>query len=94
MSRSVPATPHLRTRVAVAFVLVTGVLTGALAAGSYLVVRTVLLNDSLERAEREARLGLELATDLPARADLRPFVDAFGRRGLEAMLVAGGRRVV
>jgi two-component system, OmpR family, sensor histidine kinase MtrB len=85
--------PSLRTRVAVAFVLVTAVLTGGLAVGSYVVVRGVLLSDSLDRAEREARFGLELAADLPPRADLRQFVDAFARRGVEAMLIGGGRRV-
>jgi signal transduction histidine kinase len=85
--------PSLRTRVGVAFVVVTAVLTGALAVGSYVVVRGVLLGDSLERAEREARFGLDLAADLSPRADRRQFVDAFARRGVEAMLVGGGRTV-
>jgi signal transduction histidine kinase len=88
------APPRLRVRVAVAFVLVTGLLSGALAAGTYLIVRATLLGDSLDRAEREARFGLELAADLSGRADLQQFVDAFARRGVDAIVIAGGRRIV
>jgi two-component system, OmpR family, sensor histidine kinase MtrB len=89
-----PRPGRLRARLAIAFVLVTGVLTGALAIGTYAVVRNAVLGDSLDRAEREARFGLELAADLSPRSDLQPFVDAFGRRGVDAVLVVGSRRVV
>ncbi len=78
---------RLRRRLTVAFVLVAGILTGALAAATYLVVEATRLGDSLERAERETRFGLQLAADLEPRSDLEQFVGSFERRGVHAILV-------
>jgi signal transduction histidine kinase len=86
------APARLRRRLAIAFILVAGVLTAILAAGTFLLVRTVGFRDSLDRAEREARFGLNLAANLPARSDLQQFVDAYEQRGIPAILVSGSRR--
>ncbi len=94
MEDAVRSPGRLRRRLIVAFVLVAAVLTAGLAVGTYGVVRTSLLDDSLTRAQREARFGLSLAADLPSRSELQPFVDAFQRRGVRAILVLRGRRVV
>jgi signal transduction histidine kinase len=90
---SVAAPTRLRRRLTVAFVVVAGVLTGLLAGATYLMVREARLSDSLDRAEREARLGLRLAAGLPADADLQQFVEGFEDRGTPALLVRGDRRV-
>jgi len=84
---------RLRRRLTVAFVLVAGTLTAALAATTYLVVEDARLGDSLERAEREARFGLRLAAGgLPP--DVEQFVEGFERRGVHAILVDDERVVV
>lgn len=85
---------RLRRRLAVAFVLVAGLLTASLAVGTYLLVREGGLRDSLERAEREARFGLALAANLTPRSDLQQFVDAYEPRGVHAILLSEGRRFV
>lgn len=84
---------RVRRRLVVAFVLVAGVAAGALAVGSFLLVREGRLRESLDRAERETRFGLGLAADLSPESDLRQFVGAFGSRGIRAVLHLGSRRV-
>lgn len=69
-----------------AFVLVAGVAAGALAVGSFFVVRESRLRASVDRAEQETRFGLALAADLPADADLEQFLSGFGSRGLQAVV--------
>jgi len=54
-------TGRLRRRLAIAFVLVGGLSAGALAVGSYLVVRHSLLSDSTDRALTQAHVNLALA---------------------------------
>jgi two-component system sensor histidine kinase MtrB len=76
----------------VAFVLVAGALTAALAATTFLVVREARLRDSLDRAERETRFGLRLATDLGGDTDLQPFVARFEQREVHAFAIVDGSR--
>ena len=83
---------RLRRRLAVAFVLVAGVLTALLATTTYLMVRQARLHDSLDRAERETRFGLRLATGLGPGSDLQQFVEGFGAGGLHATVLDGDRR--
>lgn len=84
---------RLRRRLTVAFVLVAGISTGALALGSFLLVREARLRDSLQRAEREARFDLALAANLPQEGpDLQRFVASYERRGVHAVLVTGELR--
>jgi two-component system, OmpR family, sensor histidine kinase MtrB len=88
-----PVAPRrLRRRLAIAFILVAGILTGLLATGTFLLVRAVEFRDSLDRAERESRFGLNLAANLPPQSDLQQFVDAYEPRGIPAVLVSGSRR--
>ena len=94
MPPSVPAPRRLRWRLTVAFVLVAGVLSAALAATTFLVVREARLRDSLDRAERETRFGLRLAVDLGGGADLQPFVTSFEQRDVHAIAIDDGRRFV
>jgi signal transduction histidine kinase len=82
---------RLRRRLTVAFVLVAGILTAALVATTYLVVEEARLGDSLERAERETRFGLQLAAGLGPRSDLEQFVEGFEPRGVHAILVEDER---
>src|SRR6266496_429669 len=58
MARRHVAPARLRTRLTIAFVLVAGMSSGALALGSYALVRQARLSDSLERAGDEARRDL------------------------------------
>jgi two-component system sensor histidine kinase MtrB len=53
---------RLRRRLAVAFLLVGGISTGALALGSYLIVRNARLADSADRAVSQSRFNLQFAT--------------------------------
>jgi signal transduction histidine kinase len=88
---SLPVAPptRLRRRLTVAFVLVAGTLAAALAATTYLVVRDARLGDSLERAERETRFGLQLAAGISS--GLQQFVEGFEPRGVHAILIQDGR---
>ncbi|HXF56385.1 MAG TPA: HAMP domain-containing sensor histidine kinase [Actinomycetota bacterium] len=84
---------RLRRRLTVAFVLVAGISAGALALGSFLLVREARLRDSLQRAEREARFNLALAANLPEEGpDLQRFVAGYEQRGVHALLVTGDLR--
>lgn len=94
MHRTVPAPTRMRRRLTIAFVAVPGVLTGALALGSFLLVREARLGDSLDRAEREAGVGLRTAANLSSEArNLEEFPVTYQReRGVRAVVVAGERR--
>jgi signal transduction histidine kinase len=82
---------RLRRRLTVTFGLMAGILTAALSSTTYLVVEKARLGDSLERAERETRFGLQLAAGLGTRADLEQFVEGFEPRGVHAILVENER---
>jgi two-component system, OmpR family, sensor histidine kinase MtrB len=73
---------RLRRRLAVAFVLVAGISAGALAIGSYVLVRQTRLADSLDRARTEARYDLVLAQSLLSQGPGGPaaLLSAFEQR--------------
>jgi signal transduction histidine kinase len=93
IDRRVAPRGGVRRRLVVAFVLVAGIAAGALAVGSFFVVRESRLRASLERAEQETRFGLGLAAGLSREADLQQFVASFGSRGIRAVLHVDGERV-
>src|SRR5207244_3603482 len=62
--RPVAPPRRLRRRLTVAVVLVAGLSAGALALGSFLLVRRARLQDSLDRAKAEATLDLRQAAGL------------------------------
>lgn len=93
MARGVASPGRVRRRLVVAFVLAAGLSSGALAIGSFLLVRDARLDASLERAEQETRFGLRLAADLSPDADLRQFVSGFASRGIQAVAQLGDARV-
>jgi signal transduction histidine kinase len=69
---------RLRRRLAIAFVLVTGFATGALAIGSYLIVRSSRLDDSAQRAVAQSRFNLRFAALQPSPDKL---LEAYSTRG-------------
>jgi two-component system sensor histidine kinase MtrB len=69
---------RLRRRLAIAFVLIAGVATGALAVGSYLVVRSSRLDDSAQRAVSQSRFNLRFAADQPSVSQLLAAYDTRG----------------
>jgi two-component system, OmpR family, sensor histidine kinase MtrB len=80
-----PVAPaRLRRRLAIAFVLVGGVSTGALAIGSYLVVRSARLDDSASRAVSQSTFNLQFATTQPS---VRALLAAYRTRGEFCTLV-------
>jgi two-component system, OmpR family, sensor histidine kinase MtrB len=80
--RIVPA--RLRRRLAVAFVLVGGVSTGALAVGSYIAVRDARLDDSTSRAVDQSAFNLRFAT---TEQSPRALLAAYATRGEFCTLV-------
>ena len=78
MSARGVAPGRLRRRLAVAFVLITGVATGALAVGSYLVVRSSRLDDSAQRAVDQSRFNLRFAAGQPSLSQLLAAYDTRG----------------
>ena len=60
----------VRARLVVAFVVVAGLVTGALAVGSYLLVRQARQADSVDRALEQARANLRIASTAQSRHDL------------------------
>lgn len=83
----------IRRRLVVAFVLVAGMSAGALALGSYLLVRDARLQGSRDVAQAEARSDLDLAFGLkPASGTLDPngFVQGYEKRGVHAVLIFPG----
>ncbi len=86
---------RLRRRLTMAFVLVAGISAGALAAGSFLLVREARLRDSLRRAQSEARLDIGLAANTAFGRGVSPegFVATYrAQRGVDVVLVTGGQR--
>ncbi len=89
-TRVVPG--RLRRRLTIAFVLVAGVSAGALALSSFLLVRQARLQDSLDRAESEARFRLVLTQEfvpLDAQRSAELLV-SFEQNGQHVVLVSGG----
>lgn len=93
MHRPVAAPTRLRRRLTISFVLVAGVLSGLLVVGTFAMVRTSRLQDSLDRGERETRTALLLAADLSPRTDVSQFVARFGSPGVHAVWIDADGRV-
>jgi signal transduction histidine kinase len=89
-TRVVPG--RLRRRLTIAFVLVAGVSAGALALSSFLLVRQARLQDSLDRAESEARFQLVLTQEfVPLDAQRSAeLLASFEQNGQHVVLVSGG----
>src|SRR5438093_12237985 len=82
---------RLRRRLAIAFVLVAGISAGALALGSFLLVREARLAESRDRAEDQTRFDLLLAQrsvplDEPKAQEL---LTSFEKTDLHVSLVRG-----
>ncbi|HCT81608.1 MAG TPA: two-component sensor histidine kinase [Micromonosporaceae bacterium] len=82
---------RLRRRLTIAFVLVAGVSTAALAIGSYLLVRQARFDDSLARAAGDVRYQLVLAQQfLPLDAERSTnLLASFESSGHHVVLIAG-----
>ena len=93
MPRRRVAPGRLRRRLTVAFVLVAGVSAGALAAGSFLLVRETRLRDSLDRATAEAQFDLRLAQGFGPPLDIDGLLRGFEEKKVPAVLVIGRRRI-
>jgi signal transduction histidine kinase len=93
MPRRRVRTGSLRRRLAFAFVLVAGLSAGALAAGSFFLVRETRLQDSLSRAKVEAIVDLSLAGNSRFLLDQPPPEDfnvvQYEERGVHAILIVG-----
>jgi two-component system, OmpR family, sensor histidine kinase MtrB len=91
--RRIAAPRRLRRRLTVAFVLVAAVSAGALAGGSYVLVRQARLADSAARAVEQTELHVEgLRTRLPRRATaaaVRAIVASFGTASSTVAIVGG-----
>jgi two-component system sensor histidine kinase MtrB len=93
MRRIVPA-GRLRRRLAITFALVAAIATGALALGTYLVVRESRLDDSVSSALAQARTNLVLAGAILGGSsgieDVDGLLDFYGRRaGFETVARVG-----
>jgi signal transduction histidine kinase len=82
--RTVPPT-RLRRRLAVVFVLAVGISTGALAVGSYLVVRSARLSDSANRDVDQSKLELRFAASQHPAPQL--LFQEFAERGSFATVI-------
>jgi two-component system sensor histidine kinase MtrB len=94
MRRIVPA-GRLRRRLAITFALVAAIATGALALGTYLVVRESRLDDSVSSALAQARTNLVLAGAVlqgsSARQDVADLLELYARRpGFETVGLTAG----
>ncbi len=93
--REVAAPKRLRRRLAVSFVLVAGLSAGALAVGSFLLVRQSRLDDSVERALRQARLNLLFAqqnlTEHPGSAQTDALLAFYSTGGFGTVIFTGDR---
>ncbi|MFD2764971.1 sensor histidine kinase [Micromonospora eburnea] len=85
---------RLRRRLVIAFVLVAGVSAGALAGGSYLMLRQARYDGALQRAAADARYQLVLAAQFLPLADARraDLLASFEQNGRHVVLVAGDTR--
>jgi signal transduction histidine kinase len=86
---------RLRRRLAVTFALVAAVSTGALALGTYLVVRESRLEDSVRHSLEQARANLVLAGTVldgdSARQDVEALLEFYARRpGFETIALTSG----
>jgi two-component system sensor histidine kinase MtrB len=93
--RRVVTAGRLRRRLAITFALVAAIATGALALGSYLVVRSSRLDDSVESALAQARTNLVLAGTVlrgsSARQDVAGLLEFYARRpGFETVGLTAG----
>lgn len=89
--RPVP-TGRLRRRLTIAFVLVAGIASAALAVGSFLLVRQARLDDSLDAAQAEARFDLVLAQGFLPLGDeerIQELLGSFQRNRVNVVLVTG-----
>ena len=88
-------TGRLRRRLAIAFVLVGGLSAGALAVGSYVVVRRARLDDSTSRALEQSRLNtLIAAVTLRGRpGDVARLSSRYATRGTFATVIAQNGRI-
>jgi two-component system sensor histidine kinase MtrB len=94
MRRIVPA-GRLRRRLTVTFALVAAIATGALALGTYLVVRSARLDDSLSSGLAQARTNLALAGAVlqgsSATQDVAGLLELYARRpGFETVGLTAG----
>jgi len=81
---------RLRRRLTVAFVLVAAISAGALALGSFLLVRYTRLQDSLKRAEQQSRVDLVQAGRFPQPIDVAGLLGGIESAGTHAILVDQG----
>lgn len=84
----------MRRRLALAFVLVAGISAGALAAGSYSLVRQARRSDSIDRAVEQGRHDLLLAAGAPfGRPAFDPdaLLGSYARTGVRVALVVDGQ---
>ncbi|MEU8263293.1 HAMP domain-containing sensor histidine kinase [Micromonospora sp. NPDC048999] len=91
MAAGTVAPGRLRRRLVIAFVLVAGVSAGALAVGSYLMLRQARYDGSLQRAAADARYQLVLAAQFLPLTDARraDLLATFEQNGRHVLLVAG-----
>jgi two-component system sensor histidine kinase MtrB len=88
MPRRHVAPGKLRRRLTVAFVLVAGISAGALAAGSFYLVRATRLRDSLDRGRAEALRDLRPARRFPAPLDVAGLLKGIEDSGAHAVFLA------
>lgn len=79
---------RLRRRLTIAFVLVAGVSTAALAIGSYLLVQRARFDDSLSRASSDVRYQLVLAQQFLPLDDREALLESFRNSGRQVFLTA------
>ncbi|MFJ8577982.1 ATP-binding protein [Micromonospora sp. NPDC093277] len=94
MAAGTVAPGRLRRRLVIAFVLVAGVSAGALAGGSYLMLRQARYDGALQRAAADARYQLVLAAQFLPLTDARraDLLASFEQNGRHVLLVAGDTR--
>jgi signal transduction histidine kinase len=80
----------LRRRLTIALMLAVGLSAGALAAGSYFVVRHTLLSDSVDSAAKQARTNLRIAPSYLQESP-RALLAAYGRSGGDFETAGVGR---
>lgn len=96
MSRRVVTAGRLRRRLSITFALVAAMATGALALGTYLVVRSSRLDDSVDSSLAQARTNLVLAGTVlrgsSAPQDVADLLDFYASRpDYETVALVGGR---
>jgi signal transduction histidine kinase len=93
----IPAPRKLRTRLTIAFVLVAAVSAGALAGGSFLLVRSARLRDSQTRAEEQLERTLATLHDrlpaIPTTTRVQSVLKPFNTPSSEIVALVDGQRV-